>query len=262
MLWPDPAMAAIVRARNVPRAGGEGAFAIWEHQSFLWTNEGYGDFAGYLAAFSKNMRRNVLREREGLDAAGIRRRIIRAGEASTSPLLLERMADFYESTNDKFGPWAARFLERDFFRRLPEFLPEGWLLGAAFNAAKGESSREDPIGLSFIVEGDRGLWGRYWGAARFEAGLHFELCYYLPTAYALEKGLTFFDPGMGSEHKARRGFRSVLVPSFHHLFDPRLARALHRSLPAANRHEAAGARSLDEDLPFKARPTGPQGVAT
>jgi predicted N-acyltransferase len=294
VLWPDKDMQTLLRAHGTAtgpqgrgKRGGGDRLIPWEHQSFLWTDEGYGDFAGYLGAFSKNMRRNVLRERSGLDKAGVTRRMIEAGEAAATPGLLSRMADFYESTNDKFGPWGAKWLERDFFLRLPEFMPEGWVLGAAFDGGPGAdgagadgagadgagvdgAGTDDggtsgavvaggldpvefnrPIGLSFMMKGRKGLWGRYWGAARFEAGLHFELCYYLPIEWALERGLAFFDPGMGSEHKARRGFRSVLVPSFHAVFDERMAGAMARSLAAANRAEAAGISSLNEELPFK-----------
>jgi len=247
--WPAPDMAgAMTELASDSRGGGLPSLVAWEHQSFLWTDEGYGDFTGYLGAFSKNMRRNVLRERTGLDKRGVARRVIEAGEAAAAPRLLERMADFYESTNDRFGPWAARWLTRDFFLRLPEFLPEGWVLGAAFDP----SDNKDPIALSFLMRGERALWGRYWGSARFEAGLHFELCYYLPIEWALAQGIARFDPGMGSEHKARRGFRSVLAPSFHAIVDPRMARAFANAMVGANRAEEGGIAELNADLPFKA----------
>jgi len=57
--------------------------------------------------------------------AGIATRMIRAEEASARPELLVAMADLYEAHNEKFGPWAAKFLERDFFLRLPEFHERG-----------------------------------------------------------------------------------------------------------------------------------------
>ena len=248
--WPAADMAeALAALASDPRdRSGSPVLSAWEHQSFLWTDEGYGDFSGYLGAFSKNMRRNVLREKAGLDEARVTRRIIEAGEAAATPGLLGRMADFYESTNDRFGPWAARWLTRDFFLRLPEFLPEGWMLGAAFDG----HSDKDPIALSFLMRGERSIWGRYWGCAGFVAGLHFELCYYLPIEWALSRGIARFDPGMGSEHKARRGFRSVLAPSYHAIVDPRMARAFARAVAGANRAEEGGIAELNADLPFKA----------
>jgi uncharacterized protein len=244
ILWPDPGTAALLR--EAPGDGLKRPFCEWEHQSFLWEDSGYGDFEGYLGSFSKNMRRNVRRERDAVAAAGVVTRMIGAREAAATPGLLEAMADLYESHNDKFGPWAAKFLERDFFLRLPEFMSEGWALSAAF-----DKGGEEPIALAFLLEGGDRLYGRFWGALREVGGLHFELCYYLPIEYALEKGIGSFDPGMGSPHKARRGFRSFMAPSFHMPFDPRLASLMDRVLPEINAQERAGAAALDEELPFK-----------
>lgn len=242
VLWPEPGTAALLR-------GSDSAWVEWEHQAFLWTDEGYGDFGGYLDSFSKNMRRNVRRERQAVASAGVTTRFIGSEEATARPGLLAAMADLYESHNDKFGPWAAKFLERDFFLRLPEFMTEGWALSAAF-----ETGSDEPIALAFLLEGKDRLYGRFWGARRDLPGLHFELCYYLPIEYALARGIGSFDPGMGSPHKARRGFRSVLAPSFHMPFDRRLAAFMGRVLPDVNAEERAQAAALDEELPFKRGP--------
>jgi hypothetical protein len=255
LVWPEPDTAALLRerpseARGAGRNFAGRTFAEWEHQAFLWTDEGYGNFEGYLDSFSKNMRRNVRREREAVARAGVVTRMIGASEAATRPELLTAMADLYESHNDKFGPWAAKFLERDFFLRLPEFMPEGWALAAAFRETPGEG---EPLALAFLLEGPGRLYGRFYGAREELSGLHFELCYYLPIEYALSKGIRSFDPGMGSPHKARRGFRSIMAPSFHMPFDRRLAALMGRVLPEINERERAGAAALDEDLPFKKR---------
>jgi hypothetical protein len=241
ILWPDPETASLLRG---PGSG----WAEWEHQSFLWKDEGYGGFDGYLNAFSKNMRRNVRREREAVAGAGISTRMIGAKEAAEHPALLATMADLYESHNDKFGPWAAKFLERDFFLRLPEFMPEGWVLSAAF---EGGRDSEEPLALAFLLKGKDRLYGRFWGSRLDVPGLHFELCYYLPIEYALSKGIGSFDPGMGSPHKARRGFRSLSAPSFHRVFDRRLAAFMGRVLPGISAEERAGIDALNEELPFK-----------
>jgi predicted N-acyltransferase len=251
ILWPEPAAAALLRESSPAAPSGRGTarcFREWEHQAFLWTDTGYGDFQGYLEAFSKNMRRNVRREREAVAAAGVSTRIIGAREAASTPGLLTAMADLYESHNDKFGPWAAKFLERDFFLRLPELMPEGWAIAAAFEGGSAE-----PVALAFLLEGRDRLYGRFWGARREVSGLHFELCYYLPIEYALSKGIGSFDPGMGSPHKARRGFRSIMAPSFHMPFDRRLDELMKRTLPGFNAQERAEAAALDEELPFKKR---------
>ncbi|MDA8425364.1 MAG: GNAT family N-acetyltransferase [Treponema sp.] len=233
-------------AVSVARPESVSPWLRWDHQAFLWTDEGYGDFAGLLDSFSKNMRRNVKREREAVREAGIETRILAPAEAG--PEVLDLLAELYESHNARFGPWAAQFLTRDFFLRLPEFMPSGWALSAAFD--RGAAT---PFALAFLFEGRDRLYGRYWGTLREEEGLHFELCYYLPMEYALERGIRTFDPGMGSPHKARRGFRSILAPSFHRIFDPRVSRAVARYLPGANAREAEEAEALDRDLPYKRR---------
>ncbi len=238
-----------------------GRFREWRHSSFLWRDEGYGDFARYLASFSKNMRRNVLRERRAVAEAGIATRMVSAAEAAATPGLLSLMADLYEATNDKFGPWGAKFLTRDFFLRLPEFLDDGWILSAGYRKGRaydggrgGERGSPGglPVALAFLFKDAESLYGRYWGTAERFDGLHFELCYYLPIEYALSVGLRRFDPGMGSEHKARRGFRSVTVPSYHLVFDRRMDRAFAEYFPLLSREEEAYAAALNEELPFKA----------
>ncbi|HCM26320.1 MAG: hypothetical protein A2Z99_01820 [Treponema sp. GWB1_62_6] len=246
LLWVDPAAALPIRKTALP-------LTEWKHQSFLWSDAGFGDFQGYLDAFTKNMRRNVLRERASVRRAGIESRIIEAEEAAVRPDLLERMADFYEDTNAKFGPWGAKFLTREFFTRLPEYMATGWVLSAAFGAGEGEG---DPVGLAFLFRGKERLWGRWWGSSRFVDSLHFELCYYRPIEYALSRGIGSFDPGMGSEHKARRGFASLLAPSFHLAFDGRMRRLFEYNLPLFNAEEAEGARILDADLPWKRNQSG------
>ena len=255
LLWPEPEAAA--RILSLPRRRGErGSWRAWGHQAFLWKDEGYGDFEGYLDSFSKNMRRNVRREREALRAAGLETRAI--GPAEASPSLLRRMAQLYDAHNDRFGPWAARFLTEDFFLRLPEFMPEGWVMGAAFERGAGDEA----LALSFLLEGPRRLYGRYWGAARDLPGLHFELCYYLPIERALARGIPGFDPGMGSPHKARRGFRSLVVPSLHLPFDPRVESLMETWLPRLGEEASREAAALNEELPFKKSPGAQAGSTT
>ncbi len=246
LLWPAPdfvdALSKLPDARQ--------NYSEWRHSTFIWTDEGYGNFETYLASFSKNMRRNIRRERASVEAAGIETRIITPVEARADPRIMETMADYYEDTNARFGPWSAKFLTRDFFRLLPEYLETGWFMTAGYSRDDSSADRQ-PHALALLFESGDSLYGRYWGTRGKIDGLHFELCYYLPIEYALAHGIKRFDPGMGSEHKARRGFRSVLAPSFHQSFDPRMAAILKKYLPIVGAQEADYARSLNEDLPFK-----------
>jgi predicted N-acyltransferase len=157
------------------------------------------------------------------------------------------MADYYARTNDKFGPWAARFLPPEFFELASGYIADQVRFSAAFR-----SEQDHPLALAMLFEGDEGLWGRYWGSESDEPGLHFDVCYYQPIEWAIERKLAFFDPGMGSHHKARRGFRALLVSGYHRVFDQRLAAVFRRAVREASREEAAFAEELNRDLPFKA----------
>ena len=218
-----------------------GAWLAWRRQAYLWENRGYRDFAAYLSSLTKNMRRNVRRERGGLDAMGVKTELVRAGEA---PSFWPLMGEYYARTNDKFGPWAARFLPARFFELAPRYLADRALFSAAF--APGA---DRPIALALLFEGGSRLWGRYWGSAADIPGLHFEVCYYAPIEYAIGAGLAAFDPGMGGDHKARRGFRALMASSLHRVFDRRLSAAFARAVAEASAAEEAYAEELNRELP-------------
>lgn len=232
--WLDPGW-----ARGAAAYGG--AWIAWRRQAYLWENRDYPDFTAYLSSLTKNMRRNVRREREGLRAWGVRTELVRADEA---PSFWPLMAAYYARTNDKFGPWAARFLPTHFFELAPRYLAERARFSAAF--APGA---ERPIALALLFEGGSRLWGRYWGSAAELPGLHFQCCYYAPIEYAIGAGLSSFDPGMGGDHKARRGFKAVMATDLHRVFDRRLSRVFERAVADASAAEVAYAEQLNRELP-------------
>ena len=241
--WVDPAFAAAL-------SGGD--WLRWDRQAYRWDNAGYASFGDFTGSFSKNMRRNVARDKADVASAGVTARVLRGDEAG--PRIWRLMADYYERTNDKFGPWAARFLPRSFFESAaPSRIARDLRFSAAF-----QGGSDEPIALALLFQGGGGLWGRYWGSATDLPGLHFETCYYAPIAYAIAEGLSFFDPGMGSEHKARRGFRSSLAASFHRVFDPALRRVYSGALAGASAAEAVAVEGLNADLPFKRPPDPPR----
>lgn len=244
--WTDPAFGAAL-TQDMRKPGSSGAWIEWRRQVYRWDNEGYGSFADFTGSFSKNMRRNVARDQADLAGPGITVRMIPGDVAG--PELWSLMADYYERTNDKFGPWAARFLPRRFFELAWERIGHLVRFSAAY-----EPGAELPVALALLFQGNDMLWGRYWGSARDLSGLHFETCYYTPVAYAIAEGLSAFDPGMGSDHKARRGFRSYLSSSYHRVFDQRIRRVYAQALAGASDQEAAAVRALNEELPFRKVP--------
>ena len=92
---------------------------------------------------------------------------------------------------------------------------------------------------------------RYWGTQRDVHNLHFNVCYYAPIEWAIREGVRVFDPGMGSEHKVRRGFRSVPTFSMHRCFDRHMQAILEANMDRINSYERAQIRMLDAAIPFK-----------
>jgi predicted N-acyltransferase len=100
------------------------------------------------------------------------------------------------------------------------------------------------------------IWGRYWGSYEDQKDLHFAVCYYSPIDYCIREGIRYFDPGIGSPHKIRRGFRAAFDTSYHKFFDPVLETLFRTNAGAVNRYEEESIVELNAGLPFKAQFSG------
>ncbi|WP_432735087.1 GNAT family N-acetyltransferase [Maridesulfovibrio sp. FT414] len=188
-------------------------YAAWKHQGYVWTNSEFRDFDHWLSTLNSNRRKTVRRERKVLRQDGIHVETYTGYEIPDE--YFSKMFCCYESTNDKFGVWSCKYLNSDFFEGLKTSMRENLLFTVAYRGDDPE-----PLALSmFVYCGDR-LWGRYWGCFEEVRFLHFELCYYTPIEWAIANGIHLFDPGMGGEHKARRGFFSTPSYSLHKFTDP------------------------------------------
>ena len=219
-------------------------FVAWKHQSYIWENNGFAGFEDYLWSFDKNQRRNIRRERNKLTKQNL---IIQpfTGEEITLELL-ERMYDFYEMTNDQFGPWAAKYLNREFFTGLFDDYRHRILLLGAYD----RRNNADPVGMSFLLYKGEQMYGRYWGSTGHYDSLHFNACYYSPIEWAIQNGVQRFDPGIGSAHKARRGFQETANWSLHRFYDPNLARIMAQHIDQINRMEQEQIDTLNRSVPF------------
>jgi len=231
----DPAWAA-------PLAGRLGPWHQWSHQHFLWTNEGYSNFDGYLGAFDKNQRRNIKRERQSLADQGLTQKIVSGDHIPESWFAL--MGQLYDRTNDQFGPWAAKFLEPTFFQALGSIRH---LLSFSATFLKDDPL---PMALGFLLGKNGRLVGRYWGEREHFSDQYFNVCYYGPIEEAIRAGYRDFDPGAGSELKVRRGFRSERNVSLHRFYDPAANRLFATYLARMNRQEEARIEALNDAVPF------------
>jgi predicted N-acyltransferase len=226
-------------------------FTAWEHSRFLWENEGFRGFDDYLARFNKNQRRNIRREYGHPQEQGVAVRIISGEEAAEEHF--RRMFGLFTITNDKFVPWDARYVNEDFFLRLERDFRKNiaFVEARRTEAARTDDPCEGLVALAFLVrKGDR-LWGRWWGAYEDVKDLHFAACYYAPIDWAIRENIRFFDPGAGSPHKVRRGFRLSAGRSYHTFFDPVLESLFKNNIDAVNEYERQTIAELNTELPFK-----------
>lgn len=236
--WTDPAWGNQLEDRH---------YVGWKHQSYVWTNDGFSDFNSYLESFRKNQRRNIRREVESMEQQGVELRCLTGEEICAADL--DRMYDFYALHNAQFGPWAAKYLNRSFFRGLHQSFTDRLLLCAAYREGASE-----PIAMSFLVRKQDVVYGRYWGAREWVDNLHFNACYYQPIRWAIENGVRFFDPGMGSSHKVRRGFTAVSNYSMHRFRDPRMQAIMKANIDRINAMEDDQIQGLNAWSPLKQAP--------
>ena len=220
----------------------EKGFSEWKHQSYLWENEDFSSFDDYLSHFSKNQRRNIRREIASIEDQGLHIETLWIEDSSREQRIF--LYDMYEKTTLQFGPWAAKFLTREFFLDLHRIDGKRVLLFAAVDNASGEW-----ISISMLVVKGNRMYGRYWGTRRFVKNMHFVLCYYEPIKYAICNGIRTFDPGAGSPHKLRRGFRAVTVSSMHYFRSPLMNQVFHKYIPEVNQQEEHNIHFMNTLIP-------------
>lgn len=218
-------------------------YMAWHHQSYLWRNPGFTCFDDYLAAFKSSARRNIRRELQSMTNQGIA--ILPLTVNQLNGELAELMYRYYLDTNTRYGPWAARFLYGDFFSRIFSTMPERLLVMAAYGPHGSE-----PLALSLLLHHGQQLIGRYWGCREPLRDLHFNMCYYAPLSWAIERRLTTVDPGAGSPHKIARGFQAVTNASLHRFYDPRLSTLFSLLLEPVNLRTLDQVEGLNRQLPF------------
>ncbi|HKY92093.1 MAG TPA: GNAT family N-acetyltransferase, partial [Nevskiaceae bacterium] len=207
---------------------------------FHWQDRGYGTFAGFVAGFTSDKRKKLLRERRRVAEAGIGFEVRRGAE------LAEReWAQVYRL-------YANTYHERG----QPPYFTRAFLARAGRDptldlrvVCARDAGRLVAVALTFV--GGDTLYGRHWGASDHYHSLHFECCYYQGIELCLAEGLRRFDAGTQGAHKLGRGFDPVEVRSFHELTDPRLREAVEEYLERERRAVDARAVDLMHHTPYR-----------
>ncbi|HWK54024.1 MAG TPA: GNAT family N-acetyltransferase [Hyphomicrobiales bacterium] len=231
VLFPEEAMSeALAEQGTLQRMGCQ----------FQWFNRGYTSFEHYLQSFNSRKRKNLRKEREKVQAAGIRFEHVEGAAIDTA--LWRRFYRFYASTYHVRG--REPYLNLAFFEQLGQSMPEQLLLVVALQ-------EEEPIAGALFFKGSDTLYGRYWGCSTDAQFLHFETCYYQGIDYCIEHGLARIDSGAQGEHKIQRGFEPVPTWSNHWIARPDFRRAIAAFVQEEQQHVRGYLHHAADYLPFR-----------
>ncbi len=193
------------------------------HTQFHWMNRGWADFEAFLASLTQSKRKKIRAERRKVKEAGVTTQVV-TGSAIT-PAHWDIFYRCYANTYHQRGN--APYLTPAFFEAVAATLSNHCVIALA---SQGEQTIAASLLWLDTSDGQRRLYGRYWGALKHVDCLHFELAYYTPLEWALQHDIAVIEGGAQGEHKLARGFEPVQTRSAHWLAHPAFADAVERFL--------------------------------
>ena len=223
----------------------QGCQFLWQNKNVSQNNKQFADFEAFLGTFRAKKRKTVRAERRKVAEQGISCQR-KCGVAITA----EDWQTFYHCYVMTYAVRGQQpYLTLDFFKRLAASLPEHLMLAQALDA-NGEIIASSLFFYDNPNSQNATLYGRYWGALAEYDSLHFELCYYQGIEFAIEQGLTYFDPGTQGEHKLVRGFVPTKTHSLHRIYDGRFVPAISNFCVKDRMHMAQYRKQAFAALPF------------
>ena len=217
-------------------------FLIRHSFQYRWTNHGYSTFEDFLSRLKPRKRKQILRERQQLRSLGIDVSIVRGSDLTTEHA--DIFHRFYLSTIHKMG--AIAYLSPKFFQTIFHSMRDTIILFLA-------EEQGIPIAGALAFEKGQWLYGRNWGSTKEVRNLHFELCYYRPLEYVIERRLAVFDAGAQGEHKIARGFLPVLTHSAHWINHFHFRDAIARFIEEEKRGIQSYFDNLEPQLPYSTK---------
>jgi predicted N-acyltransferase len=209
-------------------------------QQFHWTNDGYKDFADYLAALNSRKRKAVNKERREALQPGLEIDVLTG--ADLQPKHWDAFYRFYLATSDR--KWGSAYLNRKFFALIGERMADKIVLVMARNG-------KEYVAGAFNILGTETIYGRNWGSYGDYKMLHFECCYYRAIEFAIDHGLKRVEAGAQGPHKLQRGYLPVPTYSAHYIPDPGFRRAVAQFLAREREMVEQKIEQLGEYSPFR-----------
>jgi uncharacterized protein len=217
-------------------------------QQFHWRNDGYATFDEFLETLASRKRKTIRKERREALASGLT--IEHLTGTNIQEHHWDAMYAFYMDTGSR--KWGRPYLNRDFFSRLGEVMPDQCLLIMVRNGG-------DYIAGAFNIIGGDCLYGRYWGAIEHHPCLHFEVCYYQAIEYAIANNLARVEAGAQGEHKLARGYMPTATYSAHWIPNPSFRRAVGNYLEDERRYVERAREQLAKYGPYRKNVHEPSG---
>ncbi len=236
-------------ALNNPILERQGCQFLWQNKNLLESERAFVNFDEFLLTLTAKKRRTIRAERKKVAAQDIS--CYRKCGAEITYNDWKAFYDCYVMTYAVRGQ--KPYLGIEFFMALAQSMPEHIMLAQAYNG-------DNQVIASSLFLYDKAnsnstetsLYGRYWGALGEYDSLHFELCYYQGIEFAIEQGLTYFDPGTQGEHKLIRGFIPTTTHSIHRIYDARFVPAISDFCTQDRLRMAAYRKQAHAALPFNA----------
>ncbi len=210
---------------------------------FHWQNNNYQSFDEFTAALSSRKRKNIRKERAGVEKLGLVFENLSGDEITEHHW--DRFFEFYQDTGAR--KWGTPYLTRGFFSLISHYMAKDILLIMVKNGDQYIAGA-----LNFI--GTTTLYGRYWGTMEEHPGLHFETCYYRAMEFAIEHGLKTVEAGAQGPHKLARGYVPVTTYSAHHIANSDFAAAIADYLDRERSYVKEDNEILSNHAPFKKSP--------
>ncbi len=209
-------------------------------EQYHWQNQGYGSFDDFLGALSSRKRKDIRKERERANSAGVKIETLTGDQVTARHW--DAFFRFYMNTSDR--KWGQAYLNREFFELIGERMKDSIVL------VMGEEDGRLVCGaLNF--RGRDTLFGRNWGTVVHHPMLHFELCYYRAIDFAIAHKLAWVEAGAQGEHKVQRGYLPRATYSGHWIADPGFREAVARFLAAERAAIGADIAAGTELGPFR-----------
>ena len=195
---------------------------------FHWKNMNYECFDDFLSSLQQKKRKKIKSERKKILEKKIVCRVLHGDQ-----IRIDHLDFLYRCYRKTYADhFSTPYLNEFFFNLLHYKLQHNLVISIAY------TSDDKPIASSLAIleniNGEKTLFGRYWGAVEDIPFLHFEVAYYSLIEWSILHEVKNFEGGAQGEHKLARGFEPVVSTSVHWICNEKYREAIKESLVEEN----------------------------